>query len=90
MFDVFLPGAQAQRCEIPSELEVLTKLKTKHHLVTIGHTMLRYVIFHVSSVGIRCIFVMSAIFDLSCISLNDHSNLLKFHAHSLGMQVYGF
>ncbi len=47
LFDVFLPGAQAQRCEIPSELNVLTKLKTKHHLVTIGHTMLRYVIFHV-------------------------------------------
>lgn len=27
---------------------------------------------------------------LSCISLNDPSNLLKFHALSLGFQVYGF
>lgn len=27
---------------------------------------------------------------LSCISPNDPSNLLKFHALSLGFQVYGF
>lgn len=30
------------------------------------------------------------ILDLSCVSVNNHLNLLKFHAHTLGIQVYGF